>query len=214
MISAIVLAAVSGAFVAPAFAQDAPVDTPNRGAVERQMGRENGPKFDFSAFDTDGDGKITAEEFTAARTAKAAALDANNDGKISADELVARDMEQMQKRAEMRAKRMIEARDTDGDGLLSASELATRSMPKNVFDRLDADNDGTVTQEEVDAMKAKMADHRDRGGRHDKGDRDGKRGHDGDRGHDGKRDGHKGDGHKGKPKPMNDDQPDTEDDNG
>lgn len=200
MISAIVLAAVSGAFVAPAFAQDASVDAAGQTAMERPMGRhDRGPKFDFAAFDTNGDGTLTAEEFTAARAAKAAALDANNDGKISADELVAQDMVQMKARAEMHAKRMIAARDTDGDGMLSASELASRTAPKDVFDRLDADNDGVVTQAEMDAMQAKM------GGRDGKG---GRGGHDRMGDHDGKG------GHGGMHKRMHNDAPDSEEDNG
>lgn len=205
MISAVVLAAVSGAFVAPAFAQDATADAPDQRMMERPSDR--GPQLDLTAFDTDGDGKITAEEFAAGRTAKAAALDTNNDGKISADEMVARDMAQMQARAQMRAKRMIEARDTDGDGLLSASELATRSMPQGVFERLDADKDGAVTQAELDAAHDKMSK---RSGERD-GQRDGKRGHDGERGHDRMGD---RDGHGGKHKRMNNDAPAGEDDNG
>lgn len=40
----------------------------------------------FAKWDTNGDGTITREEFTAAHDAKFAKMDANNDGTVTADE--------------------------------------------------------------------------------------------------------------------------------
>lgn len=135
---------------APVLAQDAP---PPAG---------NFPRFDLKQFDTDGDGKVSLAEIQQQRKAEADALDANHDGKLSFDELVAGELREVQPRIEARVKARIEALDTDGDGMLSAAELATPPMGMRMFERLDADNDGTVTEEEMkaahDRMQERMGD--------------------------------------------------------
>lgn len=55
-------------------------------------------------------------------------------------------------------KARIEALDTDGDGQLSAAELAAPPMQKRLFDRLDANHDGVVTEEEIAAARERMQD--------------------------------------------------------
>ncbi len=105
-------------------------------------------------YDTDGDGRITAEEIEAVKAARFAAADADGNGGLSPEELVALD-EAI--RAEVRAARAaarIERLDDDGDGLLQAAEIEART-PRiaPIFDRLDADGDGGLTVEELEAER-------------------------------------------------------------
>ncbi|MDZ4395273.1 EF-hand domain-containing protein [Cypionkella sp.] len=172
-----VVAALMGA---AAFAQDAMPGKPGHGP------------FDFATLDADKDGKVTKAEVEAFRAAKVTAMDANNDGKISAEELAAPRIAAATDKINARSADMVAKMDSDGDGMLSAAELATRPGPEMMFDRIDADKDGAVTQEEIDAARQAM---------HEK---HGKRGHG--------KDGH-GKGGKHRP-PMMDDMggPETGDD--
>lgn len=122
------------------------------------MGPMGGPMggFDFAAVDTDKDGKITEAEFTAFRVAKVTALDANADGKLSADELAAARIDDMTAQIKAMTTQMVAHSDVDGDGLLSAAELAARPMPALMFDRVDANSDGAVTQAELDSARPGM----------------------------------------------------------
>ncbi len=123
----------------------------------------------FQQLDADGDGKISAEEIKAHRSAEITGVDANKDGKLSQDELVALEMKRMEQMATNRAMRQIERLDADGDGLLSIEEMAARPMPMRMFERVDADGDGAISREEIEAAKLRMAEHRDG--------REGRRGH-------------------------------------
>lgn len=170
LIAAVALIAVaSTAVIATAH------DRGGRGEGPRE-GR--GPAMLFERFDTDNDGSITKAEVEAAVAARFAEADANGDGQLSAEELAAaaeaRRMERQAERQAARIDRMIERMDENGDGTLSLEEMA--AMPEaRMFDRLDADEDGVITQAEVEDMR---------------GQRDGRRigrghGHDGDgRGYD------------------------------
>lgn len=120
-----------------------------------------GPMFDFAQIDANADGKVTKEELAAHRAARAAALDADKDGKISAAELQTQIEARMAARAADMAAHMIEMRDTDGDGALSAAELAEPTMGQMgdmMFDRADADDDGAITEDEVAAVRERMAE--------------------------------------------------------
>ena len=94
-------------------------------------------------------------------------LDANNDGSVSEDEFVNRpdrfaradtdsngvlSAEELlaagDERAERRVARMIERLDANEDGVLSQEEIEARRSPAGMFDRLDANNDGMVSEEE------------------------------------------------------------------
>jgi len=173
-IVAAILAGTSIAIAVPVLAQDT---TPpagmgaGAGAMSGgpmmdhpMMGARGGNMFDFAKFDADGDGKVTQAEIMAVRAAEAASLDANADGKISAEELIAQEMAAVQARIETQVKARIAAQDSDGDGLLSAAELASRPMPAMMFSRLDADNDGAISTEEMAAAKARMQQRMGQGG--------------------------------------------------
>ena len=149
-------------------AQDAPAAGASEGAGAGPMSGPMdgharggfGADVMFDQLDADADGKVTAEEIAAARQARVTGLDANADGLISATELAARTMEGMQARADAMAARRIAAQDVDGDGMLSAAELATPPMPVAMFERMDSDKDGAISQAEYDAAKDRMMDRR------------------------------------------------------
>lgn len=112
--------------------------------------------FDFAAVDTDGDGKITEAELSAYRQSRVAGVDSDGDNMISAAELSARMMTAMQVRADAMAKARVEAQDADGDGKLSAEELLAPPMAGRLFQRLDSDGDGAVSEAEIAAMRDRM----------------------------------------------------------
>lgn len=155
----IVVAALIGA---AAWAQDAGV------MPDPMHGPMKGHGFDIAAMDSDKDGKVTKAEVEAFQAARMKEADANADGKLSADELVAMRVKAMSARMSEHAAEMVKNLDTDADGLLSATELAARPGPAAMFDKIDANSDGAVTQAEVDAMQAQMHEMRGKHGRHGK----------------------------------------------
>lgn len=130
------------------------------------MGGGMGPMsgFDFATLDADKDGKVTQAEMDAHRAARVAEVDANKDGLLSGDELAAMHLKVMTERVNTMAAEMVTRLDTDGDKLLSAAEMAVRPGPDMIFDMVDADSDGAITQAEVDAAKEKMGERGGRGG--------------------------------------------------
>ncbi|PTE13531.1 hypothetical protein C5F44_13330 [Fuscovulum blasticum DSM 2131] len=108
----------------------------------------------FDAMDTDKDGKVTQAEIDAWRAARFAEADADKDGFLSKEELVAMRLKEIEARMMKGAERMVGKLDADKDGKLSPAELPASRMDGRVFDLADADNDGSVTKEELaDAMK-------------------------------------------------------------
>jgi Ca2+-binding EF-hand superfamily protein len=103
--------------------------------------------------DANNDGNITREEFLARPTQMFDRLDADDDGVISASE-----RPQRRERGERGERPARVNPDTNNDGQLSRAEYA--AMGATMFERLDANNDGRVTQEEATAARQ----HR-RGGR-------------------------------------------------
>jgi Ca2+-binding EF-hand superfamily protein len=84
--------------------------------------------------------------------------------------MVAMQIKQMQARLAEHAAKMIKRADTDADGMLSAAEMAARPGPEMMFDKIDANHDGAVTQDEVDAMQAHMQQKHGKGhGKHGHG---------------------------------------------
>ncbi len=141
------------------------------------MGGRMGPGMgmSFALLDTNGDGQVTVEEIEARQAARFAAADADGNGGLSAEEMVA--MAETQ-RLEMLTDAMTErlARiDDNGDGQVQAEEMTAR-MPNPVmmFDVMDADNDGAITQAEFDAAREQMDDRGPRG--EHRGERHGERG--------------------------------------
>lgn len=137
------------------------------------------PMPDFDEVDADGDGKITREEIAAHRAAAIAGLDADGDGLISKDEMTAYATARAAERAKEMVERHFAERDLDGDGKIGASEMMAPPAPAGMFDRLDADGDGAISKEEIDAARERMME-RGREGRGRMGDHHGRgegRGH-------------------------------------
>lgn len=134
----------------------------------------------FEQLDINADGAITLDEVEAGMQARAearfAAADANGDGALSAEEMLAQAQNQTSERLANRIAERIEDADTNGDGLLQAEEIAAKMEgrrapnPERMFNRVDADNDGTVSAEEYEEARAKMEERGPRGDRGDRGD--------------------------------------------
>jgi Ca2+-binding EF-hand superfamily protein len=110
---------------------------------------------------SENDGAVTRADAEAAIAGQFALIDADGDGYITQDEMKAhqdaRRAEMQERRAERAAARWAEL-DTDGDGRLSLAEYtAARIKP---FDRIDANNDGVVTADEIEAMRAQARERR------------------------------------------------------
>ena len=141
------------------------------GAADAQDRRGDNRAMDFATLDTDGSGEITLEDIEAARDNRFADLDSNGDGQVSEAEFIAHSQAQ----AAERASAMFARLDADGDGALSRDVLEARQgndrMASRMIERADTDNSGGVSAEEFEAIKERMADRR--GGKDGKG---GKRG--------------------------------------
>ncbi|MDH5454289.1 MAG: EF-hand domain-containing protein [Paracoccaceae bacterium] len=166
MNSKLVMGAVAVVVGAVAIGLAAPVIAHQKGGG--QGGHGFGAMFDFATLDANGDGKLTQEEMKAHRQAEIAAMDTDADGFISQAELSAHMAARMQEMAEQMAASHFKARDTDGDGKLSSAEAEMPSMPGRMFARMDADGDGALSEEEVAAMRDRMASRggRDHGRKH------------------------------------------------
>lgn len=121
----------------------------------------------FEALDTDGDGRLSAEELNqipgygrASAEERFARLDADNSGFVTRQEM----HQARERRREQRPK--FSELDTDGDRQLSASELdaiPTRRdrSPEERFARLDRNSDGYVSQDELRAGRPGGRPHRE-----------------------------------------------------
>jgi hypothetical protein len=130
---------------------------------------ERGAMLSFDEMDTDGDGKITAEEMQAHANLRFDTADTNGDGFVDAAELQAHMLAQATARMQDRSARMIERLDTDKDGKLSPEEM--RSGPRGgdrferMLKRLDTDGDGAISREEMEAARAAWSERGPRGDR-------------------------------------------------
>jgi Ca2+-binding EF-hand superfamily protein len=129
----------------------------DRGAMLTEM---------FDKVDADKDGKVTYAELEANKKAEFAAADTNGDGVLSAEELSARELARFQEKLADRTQAMLDDKDNDGNGSLSEAELGDGPVMRN-FARVDADNDGSITKDEIQAA---MKHHKKRGHGDDAGD--------------------------------------------
>lgn len=114
-----------------------------RGGGHRGMGLDRA--------DANNDGNVTREEFLARPTAMFARLDANSDGVISASE-----RPQRRERAEGERRERPNF-DANNDRQISRAEWD--QMGASMFQRLDANNDGSVTTEEAQAARGHRRGH-------------------------------------------------------
>ena len=103
--------------------------------------RDTVARLDWRTLDNDESGAISRDEWLAS-VAIFDRLDANHDGVLTRDEVQHAVQERRRERAESRWKEL----DKDGNGVISRDEWP---RGPEVFDRLDADHDGTLTREEL-----------------------------------------------------------------
>ena len=105
-----------------------------------------GERPSFEEVDSNGDGKITQDEMQARAAARCGAADSHGDGAISRDEMMSRAMA----RVETRVDRMMDRMDADDDGKISQAEMQQmrgKHMGR-MIKRMDTDGDGSLSKDE------------------------------------------------------------------
>lgn len=105
-----------------------------------------------SRVDANGDGKLTLAEFQSMARERLMRADTSADGRISLEDWKARSAATKAKGDPARMFRRI---DVNNDSFIDASEIDL--LLKRRFDRIDANADGTLSQEELLARKAAAA---------------------------------------------------------
>ncbi len=109
----------------------------------------------FGRYDTDHDGKVSLAEYEAGRMMQFNRMDADHDGKLSFAEIDAASAQAAQRggqMADMMKQRndALKAADTNGDQSISADEF--KAYVDAEFKKMDANNDGFLTQDEMPQM--------------------------------------------------------------
>lgn len=101
----------------------------------------------FNKADADSDGSITFEEFAEAMQGPLGAADADSDGTITVEEAVVAIQKRQEERTRRIAERMINRLDIDNNGSLTVAEV--EASRDRLFARLDRDNDGKIEKGEM-----------------------------------------------------------------
>jgi Ca2+-binding EF-hand superfamily protein len=131
---------------------------------QKTSGASSGPKLSMAALDTDRDGTVSKQEFTAYMEAQFDKADADHDGTLDRNE-----MEQLgtslgittpsaQKASSGTSsgpKLSMTAMDTDHDGTVSKQEFTAYMEAQ--FDKADADHDGTLDKKELAQLRKNLA---------------------------------------------------------
>ncbi|UYV36261.1 EF-hand domain-containing protein [Rhodobacteraceae bacterium D3-12] len=139
-------------------------------------GRGMGPMMpEFSELDANGDGNLTQAEMEAHAKAKFDAADTDGNGKLSAEELLEAGKKRKEERRAKRAEKMLKRLDTNNDGEVSFDEMpGQQTQADRMFSRIDADGDGNITEAEMQDAAKKFKERRGKHGKHGK---PGKHGH-------------------------------------
>ncbi len=118
-----------------------------------------GPKdrepVSFQELDANADGQITKEEMQAHRAQRFTKADTDGDGQVSLEEMQAA----AQQKANDKVAKMFEKHDANGDGVLSTDELPKPRRADKMFDRIDADSSGGISEQEFADAKDRMGKH-------------------------------------------------------
>ncbi len=120
---------------------------------------------EMQAMDTNQDGRISRAEYLAGAKQMFMSLDGDQDGRVTAVEMDAAQKvvkaaeashgtEDQRGTAEMSAKNKAKVVDRNGDGVLTAKEHEAGAQ--QMFDNMDADNDGFLSAAEIMAGRAKL----------------------------------------------------------
>ena len=109
----------------------------------------------FQELDANGDGQVTQEEMQAHRDKRFTDADTDGDGKLSVQEMQAAG----QKKVNDRVTKMFESQDANKDGFLTQDELPKPRRAGKMFDRIDADGNGTISEQEYADAKERMGRH-------------------------------------------------------
>jgi Ca2+-binding EF-hand superfamily protein len=95
--------------------------------------------------DTNGDGRISLDEYLAAATARFKSIDTKNKGSIDAADLAS--SPQAMERIDHRAEGLVKRLDTAGNGYVTQDEFVAAAQKR--FARLDKNGDGKLTPDEL-----------------------------------------------------------------
>jgi len=110
----------------------------------------------FKEMDSNGDDAITKAEFDAFHTKHFQDIDSNGDGKLTREEM--RDGHK-EKREKAKGSRFEEA-DADHDNSISREEAKKLPRLSKHFDKIDANKDGKLERQELEASMEKMRQNR------------------------------------------------------
>ena len=111
----------------------------------------------FAAMDANQDGSLTPQEHADAARGMFTTMDTNRDGTVTAEEMDVAHFKITGRPAavnEPSAAEKIKVVDGNGDGMLSAAEHASGSQA--MFEKMDADRNGSLSKSEFDAGHARM----------------------------------------------------------
>jgi Ca2+-binding EF-hand superfamily protein len=95
--------------------------------------------------DTNGDGRISEQEFLAAAAARFKTIDSANTGRVDAQQML--DSPAAAQRLQHRAEHFVSRLDTAGNGYVTQDEVATAAQKR--FARMDRNGDGKLTPDEL-----------------------------------------------------------------
>ncbi|WP_162937385.1 EF-hand domain-containing protein [Indioceanicola profundi] len=126
-----------------------------------EHGRHHGAAM-MEKLDTNKDGSIDAAEFEAAAATRFSEIDANGDGSVTKEEATAHAVKAATERATERAGKMFERLDADKDGTVTQAEF-TQARGR-MFEHMDRNDDGTLSRDDRPKRKH-HGDHRHEGGK-------------------------------------------------
>jgi len=112
-------------------------------------GQAIGPGVVMSGIDTDGDGRISKDEYIAYRDQEFARFDRNGDGLLGPVDFP---RASSYRRALGTLDERINAADKNGDGMLSREEL--HDAPTIAFDKADTSKNGYLSSTEIENMRS------------------------------------------------------------